>query len=135
MAGTPLSNSTSTTGPMTWTTRPTFSVAMISSPSAGSLRAGPGDHLDDLLGDGGLAHLVHVEREAVDHLFRVVAGRVHGRHARPVLRRRRLQHRAPDLDLDVLGQDLVEDLPGRRLVDVVEGALADVERELAHGQE
>src|ERR1043165_6698169 len=115
MAGTLSSNSTSTTGPITCTTRPTFSVAMYlflatrraaaqrrgaSSPCyvLRSLRPRSRHHLDDLLRDRRLPHLVHVEREPVDHVTRVARGRVHGRHARAVLRRRGLQEGAPDLD-------------------------------------
>src|SRR5438034_1239845 len=78
MVGTLPSNSTSTTGPMIWMTRPTFSAAMNS-----FLCSGPGDHFYDLLRDRGLTDLVHVEREPVDHLPRIVGGGVHGRPARP----------------------------------------------------
>src|SRR4051812_10508514 len=123
MGGTPWSNSTSTTGPITCTTRPTFPTAAfcvamlvltLSRPPPHPPRVGgrvlrfqrtaprflpfpsargPGarDHLDDLLGDGGLADLVHVQRQALDHVVGVVGGRVHGRHARAVLGGRRLQ--------------------------------------------
>src|ERR1044072_7950588 len=120
MAGTLSSNSTSTTGPITCTTRPTFSVAMYlflatrraaaqrrgaSSPCyvLRSLRPRSRHHLDDLLRDRRppplviplrappLPPLVHVEGEPVDHAPRVARGRVHGRHARAVLRRRGLQ--------------------------------------------
>ena len=90
MGGTAPSNSTSTTGPMIWTTRPTFSVAMAplaASCCCRSFMPSPRSrhHLDDLLGDGGLAYLVHVQGETIDHLARVLGGGVHGRHARAVL--------------------------------------------------
>src|SRR5438132_4138573 len=101
MGGTAPSNCTSTTGPITCTTRPTFPagafcVAMPSltpsvSPPSSRRSAGPRDHLDDLLGDGGLPDLVHIQRQALDHVVGVVGGGVHGRHARPVLRGRGLQ--------------------------------------------
>src|SRR5438874_2712096 len=130
MAGTLPSNSTSTTGPMIWMTRPTFSAAMNS-----FLCSGPGDHFYDLLRDRGLTDLVHVEREPVDHLPRIVGGGVHGRHARAVLGRRRLEQRPPDLYLDVLRQDPVEDPSRRGLVDVVQRWLRRIELQLPDGQE
>src|SRR5438552_4620148 len=141
MAGTALSNSMSTTGPMTCTTRPRLSFVMPffpvpderrpghslylslltpAGPRYGYLlrpsRARPRHHLDDLLGDGRLAHLVHVEGEPVDHLPGVAGGGVHGRHARAVLGRRRLQEGPPDLDLRALRRPRAADLLRARLV-------------------
>src|SRR5512142_1596405 len=99
MAGRCPSNSTSMTAPITATTLPACCAVVCSirvfarspspnpSPSAraelrrgGALDPGSrfleclraGDHLDDLAGDGGLAQLVQVERQAVDHLARVL---------------------------------------------------------------
>src|SRR3954452_12382385 len=147
MAGTTLSNSMSTTGPMTCTTLPTFSVGMLSIPyhprRRGSaaphecyvLRSGSRYDLDDLLRDRGLAHLVHVQGQAIDHLAGVAGGRVHGRHARAVLRGRRFQQRPPDLDLDVFGEDLVVDLPRPRLVQVVERGLVRLDGLALDGEE
>src|SRR4051812_31763094 len=99
----------STTGPITWTTLPIFcfaatSVAMFSPcplwflPLRRRLRAGY--DLDDFACDRGLAHFVHVQRQAVDDFTRVFRRRVHRRHARGVLGGRRLQQRAINLNLN-----------------------------------
>src|SRR5258708_32661142 len=177
MAGTAWSNSTSTTGPITCTTRPTFSDAIfllilatprrrgaaaprrllhatcyvpwliksggalaitpvaaarppLKPPSRAAaasrrrralrtLRARSRDHLDDLLRDGGLPHLVHVQGETVDHVARVAGGRVHGGHARAVLLRRRFQEGATGQVLAVLGVLPLVTLPLPRLTIVI----------------
>src|SRR5438309_885346 len=61
------------------------------------------DDLHQLLRNRGLAGLVVLEREGVDHLLRVLRGRVHRRHARPELARLRLVERAEDRDVEVHG--------------------------------
>src|SRR6266568_4133186 len=169
MGGMAWSNSTSTTGPMICTTRPTFSLAAsfpafvidpppyrdrsstphpIPPPVGGGERrtsvcsarsSGGGarsrDDLDDLLGDRGLPDLVHVEGQAVDHVARIVRGRVHGGHPRGVLRGRRFEQRVPDVGLHVLGEDPREDGPGARLVEVVEPRLLLTDLPPLHGQQ
>src|SRR6266571_1819878 len=169
MGGMAWSNSTSTTGPMICTTRPTFSLAAsfpafvidpppepdqsstpppilphvggreCSCPSGSASSSGGGarsrDDLDDLLGDRGLADLVHVEGQAVDHVARIVRGRVHGGHPRGVLRGRRFEQRVPDVGLHVLGEDPREDGPRARLVEVVEPRLFLPDLPPLHGQQ
>src|SRR3954466_11699512 len=92
-------------------------------------RLGAGDNFHDLLGDLGLAGAVHLEREVVDDLRGVLRGVAHGGHARPQLGRRRLEQRPVERDLDVVGDETLEDLLGARLVldeRVVPGVLAVV---------
>src|SRR2546423_232708 len=79
------SNCTSTTAPMTWVTRPTTLVAvaiLFPAPCTSSQRLRPGDDLDQLLGDHGLAGAVVLERLRPDHLAGVAGGVVHAAHAR-----------------------------------------------------
>src|SRR5713226_2390059 len=94
MAGSvPSANSTSRTGPMTWTTRPMLCSAMFLAPvtfeSLQSRR--PGDDLDQFLGDPRLAGAVVVQGQRVDHVSRVLGRRVHRGHACGVLGRRGLE--------------------------------------------
>jgi hypothetical protein len=83
-------------------------VAAINSSRDQRFRAG--DDFHDLLGDLGLARAVHLEREVVDDLAGVLGGVAHGGHARAVLRRRGLEERTVDRDLDVVGDEALEDL-------------------------
>src|SRR5665213_265385 len=74
----PRSNSTSTTGPMIWTTLPVF----IHSSVAGLLQGFRAAHqFGDFLGDDGLTDAVGIKSEAADQVFAVAAGVVHGGHA------------------------------------------------------
>src|ERR1035437_57657 len=72
------------------------------------------DHFDDFLGDTALPHAVHVEREPLNHVARVGAGRIHGGHARGVLAGRRFGERPVEFHFHVLRQQFVEHL-GRRI--------------------
>ena len=62
-------------------------------------RLGAADDLHELLGDRGLPGTVHLERETLDHLARVLAGALHCRHARALLARDRLEDRLEYLHL------------------------------------
>ena len=75
---------------------------------------------DDLARDRRLPDLVHVQRQARDHVGRVLGRRVHRGHLRGEERRVRLEQRAIDLHLDVARQQLVENLLRRRLVEIVD---------------
>ena len=78
------------------------------------------NNLDDLLGDGGLAHAVHVQRERVDHVGGVVGCRIHRRHAGRVFGGDRLGHGVEEHGKNVLRQQAGEKLLGGLLVDVVD---------------
>src|SRR5437870_3291241 len=105
---------TSTTAPMTWVIVPTILEAMIRS-SPILQRLGPGDDLDQLLGDDGLARAIVVHRQPVDHIAGVAGGVVHRGHARALLARRVFEERGIDLHREVVGQQLGEDLLFRGL--------------------
>src|SRR3954453_5170272 len=79
-------------------------------------RLGAGDDFHDLLGDLGLARAVHLERQVVDDLLRVVGGAAHRGHAGAVLGRGGLEQGAIDRDLHVVRDEALEDLLGARLV-------------------
>src|SRR2546426_9435613 len=101
-------NSMSMTGPIIRTTLPLFIRSFSAGPRGSFQRRGAADNLQDLLGDPGLADLVHVEGQALDHLGGVLGGRVHRRHPGSLLGGGRLQKRPEDLGLHVLREDLVE---------------------------
>src|SRR5207302_802730 len=84
-----------------------------------SSAGGTAHYFNNLLGDGRLAHFVHVQGERLDHLARIFCRRLHSGHARCVLRCRRLQHSALHLRLHVTRQKPIEQLFFRLLVDVV----------------
>ena len=67
-------------------------------------RGGAADDLDDLFRDLRLAGAVHDERQGIDHVSRIVGGRIHGGHAGRMLGGHRLQQRAENLDTYVLRQ-------------------------------
>mmetsp|Transcript_39813 Transcript_39813/g.98437 ORF Transcript_39813/g.98437 Transcript_39813/m.98437 type:complete len:365 (+) Transcript_39813:131-1225(+) len=77
-------------------------------------RVGTGDNLEQLLRHGRLARTVHLLRQDLAELGRVVGGGLHGAHARGELGRERLLHGAENLAVDVEGEDSVEEL--RRLL-------------------
>src|SRR5713101_337184 len=115
MAGSfPSANSTSRTGPMTWTTRPTFASAirgvllLVTGPFSFQSRR-PGDDLDQFLGDPRLAGAVVVQGQRIDHVSRVLRRRVHRGHARGVLGRRGLEQDLEDDELQVPRQETGED--------------------------
>src|SRR4051794_9202150 len=122
----PTGNSTSTTGPMTWTTRPAgrspvsagvVSVSVMSCPLSVVLgeRFGAADDLGDLGGDLGLPRAVGVARQDLDELVRVVGRGLHGAAAGGVLGRGRVEQAREDAALDVARQQRVEDVLGARL--------------------
>src|ERR1039457_3074768 len=81
-------------------------------------RGGAADHFDDFLGDAALPHAVHVEREPVDHVGGVGAGRIHGGHAGGMLAGGGFGERAVEFHFDVLGKQGIEHF-GRRVVEDV----------------
>src|ERR1039458_2030485 len=100
----PSGNSQSTAGPETWTTLP-ISNALVVAISLISLRGGgAADDFDDLFGDAGLPHAVHVESQPLDHVAGVGGGRIHGGHAGGMLGGGRFQQRAVKLHFDVARQ-------------------------------
>src|SRR5262245_46481381 len=112
-------NSTSSTGPMTWTTFPSAMCAM----AGALLQCGRAAHdLRDLLRDHGLAGLVVFAGEALLHLARVVGRVLHRDAARELLARDRREQDAVEDVLHVRVAELVEDLGRRRLEE--EGHLA-----------
>src|SRR3954467_4140452 len=128
-------NSTSTTGPVTRTTRPApvvswvdgrasvtvICAALLPSGLGGGTRlwgsvagvggdesVGAADDLADLLGDLGLAGLVGLPGQVLLQFLGVVRRGLHRSPARRRLRRRRLQHRREDARRHVLRQQGVE---------------------------
>src|ERR1700761_8064033 len=96
-------NSTSTTGPITRTTRPvlvlvSFSIKAVMSlfASCRSEGVGAADDLADFLGDLGLASLVRQSGVSPDQFGGVVAGRLHRPPPGGRLRGGRLQQRRED---------------------------------------
>src|SRR5438874_13055200 len=96
MAGSwPAGNSTSTTGPVIWITRPVAPAVAVgvagaivwgASSAIGSAILGAGRDLDHLAGDVRLANLVVFERVVVDEVFGIVRRIAHRDHARRLLR-------------------------------------------------
>src|SRR3954451_11905549 len=79
-------------------------------------RLGATDDFHDLLRDLGLPRAVHLEREVLDDLAGVLRRAAHRGHARAMLGRGRLQQRAEDRDLHVVGDQPLEDDGGIGLV-------------------
>src|SRR3990170_1497327 len=115
IAGKSSPNWTSTTAPMTCVMRPTL-LAISSSSIAKLQRLGPGDDLDQLLGDHRLPGAVVHQGLPADHLARVARGVVHGAHLRAVEGGGILDQRAEDLHRHVARQKLGEDILLLRLV-------------------
>src|SRR5688500_1060767 len=133
----------STTGPMTWTTLPTFcAVATAIRFLTGSLSSAPYTccaiakscrgrsraalqrlraryDLDDFPRDRRLPHLVHVKRQALDHLSRIARRRIHRRHLRGVESGVRFEQRPEDLHFDVGRDQAREQMFGARLVEIL----------------
>src|SRR5271168_2810709 len=133
MAGRWPSNSTSTTAPMIWTTRPVatpggslvsgaVSVMVMSGLCFRLEGLGAGDDFDQLLGDLRLAGTVHDELVSGDHLAGVAGGVVHRRHLRGEEAGLVFQHGREDLGGQVARQQGGEDGLLVRLV-FVGGAL------------
>src|SRR3984893_12079390 len=110
IAGNSPSKWTSTTAPMTCVTVPILFLAMLYNiltkshkipskpPGETSQRLGPGDDLDQLLGDYGLTRPVIVESEPIDHVAGVAGSVVHRGHACTLLAGRVLEQRRENLD-------------------------------------
>src|ERR1700752_3501183 len=102
MPGRPSGNSTSTTGPTTWTTLPLFIPAPgfegTRSPSLG-LAAGD---VEQLLRDVALAQLVVVERQVLDQAVRGVGRVLHRHHARALLAGLGVEQDLADEDVQVV---------------------------------
>src|SRR3954452_6850189 len=79
-------------------------------------RLGAGNDFHDLLGDLGLAGAVHLQGEVFDDFAGVLAGVAHRGHAGAVLGGGALQQGAEDRDLDVVGDEALEDVDGIGLV-------------------
>src|SRR3954471_15461834 len=127
-------NSTSTTGPITRTTRPSAcpfcSAIGLTLPSVARgrrQRFGAAHDLHDLGRDLVLTRAVGLPRQDLQQLVRVVGGRLHRTPARRVLRRRRFEQGRPYLRDEVLGQQVIEDLLRLRLEEVF-GAHGGVRR-------
>src|SRR5579871_783003 len=74
----------STAGPATWITLPSTVVDVVAIFQL--LQSGGAAHdFDDFPGNTGLADAIHVQRQRIDHLGCVGAGRLHGSHAGGVL--------------------------------------------------
>src|SRR5438067_2943854 len=117
----PAGNSTSTTGPITWVTLPTFDISFIATAAIyGSLfhRLGAGDDLHQLLGDRRLAGAVVLERKSPDHLVGVLRGGVDRRHPCTMLRGLGLEQGAPDRHRQLPRNQRLEQLRPRGLVEV-----------------
>src|SRR3954464_7499423 len=136
ISGSSSGNTASITTPVISSMRPTFLPSLWRSSFFSSVaaigfslaqRLGAGDDFHDLLGDLGLAGTVHLEGQVVDELAGVLGRVAHGGHARAVLGSGGLQQGAVDRDLDVVGDESLEDLLGVGLV-LDEGAMAGVLR-------
>src|SRR6476646_11001664 len=115
-------NSTSTTGPITRTTRPSacpFCSAIGLALLSGRQRLGAAHDLHDLGRDLILTRPVGLARQNLQQIVRVVGRGLHRTPARRVLRRGRLEQRRPDLRDQVLRQQVVEDLFGLGLEQVL----------------
>src|SRR4051794_12059869 len=112
MFGSSPGNCTSTTAPRTWAICPTlFFIVRFPLESLG-----PGDDLDQLAGDVGLAGAVVVQRQPVDHVTGVARGIVHRGHLAGIEAGSAFQHGAVDLDRQVARQQRGEDRLLARLV-------------------
>src|SRR6185295_18159370 len=104
MAGSAPGNSTSTTGPTTWTIMPVF---IRSAPRADlqvglSLRRRSAGDLEQLLRDVSLPQLVVFEPQLPDHLGRTVGRPLHRHHPRALFARLRVQQDDVDEHVDVV---------------------------------
>src|ERR1700682_5743614 len=120
MAGSfPGSNSTSTTGPMTWTILPWLMCGSLELRFDGLAEGfGPADDIQELLRDALLAGFVVLGGQEIDHLARVLGRGFHGGHAGAVLAGRRLHEGAVHLGRDVTRQQRGKNGLGARLLKV-----------------
>src|SRR4030067_3265257 len=113
-------NSTSTTGPMTWTTRPILSFAwsFVMGFSAWLLlghRVDGRHYLQQLLGDRGLADLVQAEDQITDELLGGFSRIFHGHHPGRLFGRLRLEIGMKDLGFQVEFEQRLEHGAGGRV--------------------
>ena len=112
-------NTASITTPWISSMRPTFLVCVAASkfaPLRLSKCLSPCDHFHDFLGDLSLSCAVHLKGEALDQVAGVVGRAAHRGHPRTVLGRGGFEQRAEHRDLDVVGNQPVQDLLRVRLV-------------------
>src|ERR1017187_9877380 len=83
----------------------------------------PGNDLQKLCGDCGLAGLVVLKLECGDHLPGVFSGVFHRRHAGAFFCSARFQEDPPDLEIEVTGEYREEDPEPVRLINIVYGFL------------
>src|SRR5215475_11818850 len=121
MAGSlPGSNSTSTTGPMTWTILPWLMRRSSWLRFDGlAKRFRSTDDIQELLRDPLLAGLVVLDGQEVDHVAGVLGRGFHGRHAGAVLARHRLHERTVHLRGHVPRKQRSQDRLRPGLVDVL----------------
>src|SRR5262245_4175197 len=110
MAGSlPGSNSTSTTGPITWTILPSLMRTLPSGLGAHAERLRAADDVEQLLRDPFLARLVVTDSQETDEVLGILGRGFHGRHSGAVLPGRGFEQRAVELGLYVPRQERVED--------------------------
>src|SRR5258705_5382767 len=113
-------NSTSMTAPMIWVILPVLMISLCPSRrSALSDGRSAAHDFRQFLGDRGLARLVVDELQLADQLAGVVGCALHGDHARRHLAGDVLDGSAIYERFDVAHQEAVNDVRGRRLIDVV----------------
>src|ERR671934_1301382 len=117
ISGSSSGKTASMTTPWISSMRPVFCLLSVAAIGLRShQRFGAGDNFHDLLGDLRLAGTVHLEREVLDDLAGVLRGVAHGGHARAQLGGGRLEQCPVERDLDVVGDEALEDLLGPGLV-------------------
>src|SRR5262245_20775076 len=150
MAGRPSGNSTSTTGPTTWTTLPLFmftpgllrgaevNSAPLSSgglpppepldPTSVHQRAPsvglPARDLQQLLGDVSLPELVVLERQLLDEVLGAVGRVLHRDHARALLAGLGVQQHPVDVDAQIVAEEVAENALRIRLERALGGVAA-----------
>src|SRR5436305_14743743 len=110
MPGTSPSNSTSTTGPMTWTILPLLTALPPGAfPVIGSFifpclteRHLAADDFEQFLGDIALAQLVVFERQVLDEILGVIGGVFHGDHAGALFAGLGIQQHLIEVDVQVV---------------------------------
>src|SRR3990172_5174134 len=121
MAGRPpAGNSTSTTGPVIWMTRPVagilaMAIGVCASWLASLAPLGAGRDLDHLARDVGLADLVVGQGQVVDEVLGVVGRILHGDHPRRFLGCLRLEDGLEQPRRHVAWRKRLEDVPRRWL--------------------
>src|SRR5215475_5633100 len=107
MAGRPAGNSTSTTGPTTWTTLPLFMFTPGFRRADASVRLAARD-LQQLLCDVSLPELVVLERQLLDEVLGAVGRVLHRDHARALLAGLGVQQHLVDVDAQIVAEEVAE---------------------------